>query len=248
MLEIDDLTVNYGPVKAVRGVNMHVGAGEFVTVVGANGAGKSTLLGAVAGLLGSRSGRIAFAGQTLPPGRPEIAVGRGLALVAEEREVFAPLTVEENLILGAFVHGGRGARVQADLSSVYGLFPILAERRRAAAGTLSGGQQQMLAIGRAIMARPKLLLLDEPSLGLAPLVIREIFATIQDLREQGLTVVLVEQNARLALSMADRGYVMEAGVVVLMGTGAELLADERVRRAYLGSHDPRLTRAKTHGE
>ena len=234
LLVLEDLHAYYGPVEAVRGVNLAVTGGEFIAIVGANGAGKSTLLNAVAGLLGSRTGKISFLGRELPPGRPELAVKRGLTMVAEEREIFGPLTVEENLLLGAYVRGGRGPAVRSDLERVYALFPILVEKKHISAWTLSGGQQQMLAIARALMARPKLLLLDEPSLGLAPLVVREIFATIQSLRAEGLTVVLVEQNARLALSLADRAYVLENGQFVLTGTGAELLKDEGVRRAYLG--------------
>ncbi len=236
MLVVEDLHVFYGLVEAVRGVSLTVGDGEFVAIIGANGAGKSTLLNAIAGLLAGCTGRICLAGRDLPAGRPELAVRNGLALVAEEREVFAPLTVEENLLLGAYIHGGRGRAVMDDLDLVYGLFPILAERRRASAWTLSGGQQQMLVIARALMSRPRLLLLDEPSLGLAPLVVREIFATVQSLRAKGLTVVLVEQNASLALALADRGYVLENGRIVLCGTGEDLLGEEKVRLAYLGGN------------
>ena len=234
MLTVKDLHAYHGQVEAVRGVSLSVAEGEFAVVIGPNGAGKSSLLAALAGLLPSRTGRVRFLGRELPPGRPDLAVAQGMALVTEEREIFAPMSVEENLLLGAYLRGGRGPSVRADLARVYTLFPDLAARRRTPAGTLSGGQQQMLAIGRALMARPRLLLLDEPSLGLAPLVVAEIFAIIQDLRAGGLTVILVEQNAKLALSFADRAYVLEGGRVVLSGTGPGLLGDERVRQAYLG--------------
>lgn len=233
-MTVGDLHAYHGPVEAVRGVTLSVAEGEFAVVIGPNGAGKSTLLAALAGLLPSRTGRVHLLGRELPPGRPDLAVARGMALVTEEREIFTPLSVEENLLLGAYLRGGRGPSVRADLARVYALFPDLAARRRMPAGNLSGGQQQMLVIGRALMARPRLLLLDEPSLGLAPLVVAEIFATIQNLRAEGLTVVLVEQNAKLALSFADRAYVLEGGRVVLSGTGPGLLGDERVRHAYLG--------------
>lgn len=235
MLRIENLRACYGPVEALHGISLEVSEGEFAAIVGANGAGKSTLLMAVAGLLSERTGRVVFGGRELPPGRPDLATARGLALVAEAREIFGPLTVEDNLLLGAYTRGGGGAAVRAEMEHVFKLFPVLAERRRAQASTLSGGQQQMLAIARALMSRPRMLLMDEPSLGLAPLVVREIFATIADLRQKGLTVLLVEQNAHLALSLADRGYVLANGAVALAGTGGELLRDEGMRRAYLGA-------------
>ncbi len=244
MLTLKSVQAGYGRLPVLKGISLHVRAGEVVTLIGGNGAGKTTTLRTISGLLPPRKGAIEFAGQDLTRMPAERMVTLGLALVPEGRRVFRTLSVTANLELGAFHRRDKGA-VRRDLEDIRERFPILKERAHQAAGTLSGGEQQILAIGRALMARPKLLLLDEPSLGLAPLVIREIFATIQGLREQGLTVVLVEQNARLALSMADRGYVLEGGVVVLTGTGKELLADERVRRAYLGGHDPRLTQAKT---
>lgn len=234
MLFVDDLHVFYDAVEAVAGVGFHVTRGELVTIIGPNGAGKSTLLSAIAGLLPVSRGRITFEGVELTPGRSDRTVRRGLVMAAEEREVFAPLSVEENLLLGAYVVGGHGKKVHAELERIYCLFPMLKQKRHTAAGSLSGGQQQMLVIGRALMSEPKLLLLDEPSLGLAPLVVREIFETIANLRSAGLTVVLVEQNAHLALSVADRGYVMEDGRISLEGTSQELGSDVRIRQVYLG--------------
>lgn len=234
MLIVEDLHVFYHAIEAVAGVGFQIAQGELVAIIGPNGAGKSTLLSAMAGLLPDVRGRISFEGRELTPGRSDRTVRRGMVMMAEEREVFAPLSVEENLLLGAYAIGGRGKRVRSGMEKVYTLFPMLKQKRHTAAGSLSGGQQQMMVIGRALMSEPKLLLLDEPSLGLAPLVVREIFDTIANLRSAGLTVLLVEQNAHLALSVADRGYVMEDGRFSLAGTSLELSADERIRQVYLG--------------
>ncbi len=231
------MDAGYGKLAVLRRVTLHVSAGEIVTIVGANGAGKTTLLETIAGLVRARAGEIAFDGA--PVGRlpTERIVARGCSLVPEGRQVFATMPVRENLLLGGHVQLARGRRheVQEDLQRVYGLFPILRERAGQLAGTLSGGEQQMLAIGRALMARPKLMMLDEPSMGLAPLVVKEIFAILRRVREAGTTVLLVEQNARGALRIADRGYVLENGRIVLQGTAEELLANRDVQRAYLGS-------------
>ncbi|OGA71259.1 MAG: ABC transporter ATP-binding protein [Betaproteobacteria bacterium RIFCSPLOWO2_12_FULL_65_14] len=231
MIEVTGLESRYGRIPALKGIELSVRAGELVALVGANGAGKSTLLRALSGVQPA-SGKIVFEEteiQTLPP---EQRVALGIVQVPEGRQVFAPLSVEDNLRLGAYRRGRAGAR--GSLERVYGMFPVLAERRRHAAGTLSGGQQQMLAIGRALMGQPRLLLLDEPSMGLAPRLVAEIFACVRALRAADTALLLVEQNARAALAIADRGYVLETGRIVLAGTGAQLLADESVRAAYLG--------------
>jgi branched-chain amino acid transport system ATP-binding protein len=227
----------YGNLAVLRRVSLHVSAGEIVTLVGANGAGKTTLLETVAGLVRARAGEIAFDGAPIGRLATERIVARGCSLVPEGRQVFATMPVRENLLLGAHVQYARGKRheVAEDLERVYGLFPILRSRADQLAGTLSGGEQQMLAIGRALMARPKLMMLDEPSMGLAPLVVKDIFAILKRVREAGTTVLLVEQNARSALRIADRGYVLETGRIVLQGTAEELLANRDVQRAYLGS-------------
>jgi branched-chain amino acid transport system ATP-binding protein len=213
-----------------------VRAGEIVCLIGANGAGKSTILNAVSGLIPSRQGEILFQEKPLNRKPPEVVVRLGICQVPEGRQVFHPLTVLDNLQLGAYLRYGRRDRsgIQRDLDMVFSVFPILAERQQQISGTLSGGEQQMLAIGRALMSRPRLLLLDEPSMGLAPRVAADIFRTIVELRQEGLTILLVEQNARAALRIADRGYVLETGRVVLQGTTAELLEDNDVKRAYLG--------------
>jgi len=215
----------------LQGIDLSIRAGELVALVGANGAGKSTLLRALSGVQPA-SGRIAFDGQDIAGWQPERRVALGIVQVPEGRQVFGPLSVDDNLRLGAY-RRGRAQSAQS-LERVYALFPALAERRRHAAGTLSGGQQQMLAIGRALMAKPRLLLLDEPSMGLAPRLVAEIFACVRELRAADTALLLVEQNARAALAIADRGYVLETGRIVLAGTGAQLLADEKVRAAYLG--------------
>ena len=231
MLEVRGLESRYGRIPALKGIDLAVGAGELVALVGANGAGKSTLLRALSGVQPA-SGKIFFEKTEIHALSSERRVALGIVQVPEGRQVFAPLSVEENLRLGAY-RRGRG-KAQASLERVYGMFPVLAERRRHAAGTLSGGQQQMLAIGRALMGQPRLLLLDEPSMGLAPRLVAEIFACVRALRAADTALLLVEQNARAALAIADRGYVLETGRIVLAGSGAELLADESVRAAYLG--------------
>ena len=236
LLEISDLHVAYGQVEAVRGVSLSVPAGKIATVIGPNGAGKTTLLGAVMGLLTSR-GAIRFASERIDGRDTEALVRMGMTLVPEKRELFAEMTVLENLELGGFSRRRSGesrAALAATLDEVFTLFPRLKERRPQLAGTLSGGERQMLAVGRALMAKPKLLLLDEPSLGLAPLITRDILATISRLRETGLSVLLIEQNARAALKTADYGYVLETGELSLQGPADELLHDDRVIATYLG--------------
>jgi len=232
LLAVDGLVSDYGRVRALDGVALAVGKGELVALVGANGAGKTTLLRCLSGVQPTRAGSVRFAGTDITQAASEARVRAGIGHVPEGRQVFAPLSVEDNLRLGAFARGR--ARTAEGLERAYALFPILAERRAAPAGALSGGQQQMLAVGRALMSRPTLLLMDEPSMGLAPLMVREIFSVVRRLRDEGTTILLVEQNARAALAIADRGYVLETGRVILSDTGPALLADDRVRRAYLG--------------
>ncbi|MHB9002710.1 MAG: ABC transporter ATP-binding protein [Coriobacteriia bacterium] len=235
MLETRGLTAGYGRVGVLKGVDLVVHAGEMVTLIGSNGAGKSTFLKSIIGLVRPSGGSILFDGRELRGASTESLVKAGLVLVPEGRLLFGPMSVVENLELGAYVHGrtGGGEAVR----QVYELFPVLRERAEQPAATLSGGEQQMLAVGRALMARPRLILLDEPSLGLAPKVIAEIFAALELLREQGLTILLVEQDARLALKHADRGYVMRTGEIALTGSSAELLANDDVRLIYLGGRD-----------
>jgi branched-chain amino acid transport system ATP-binding protein len=233
LLEAEDVHVAYGRVEAVRGVSLTLAAGQIVTVIGANGAGKTTLLSALMGLRPAR-GHMRYDGADLAALEVEDRVERGLCLVPEQRELFADLTVADNLLLGGYVQRRDRARVRARLDEVFALFPRLAKRRRQVAGTLSGGERQMLALGRALMARPRLLMLDEPSLGLAPLVVREIFRTIIGLRAQGVSILLVEQNARAALECADYAYLLETGEVRLHGPAAELLRDPRLAALYLG--------------
>ncbi len=233
LLEVRDLKVNYGAVQALKGVSVHAAAGEIVTLIGANGAGKTTLLRTLSGLLPVHSGEIVFEGKSLVRMPAHEIVGLGIAQSPEGRMVFANLSVEDNLELGAYRRKDR-AGIRADRDAVYHQFPRLLERRRQSAGTLSGGEQQMLAIGRALMARPRLLLLDEPSLGLAPLLVREIFRTIREINQRGVTVLLVEQNAHMALSIAGRGYVLETGRVTIEDAASKLLQNEDVKKAYLG--------------
>ena len=233
MLEIERLDVYYGAVHALKGISVRADQGEIVTLIGANGAGKSTLLRAISGLVPARAGAIRFEGRDLVKMPPHEIVGLGISQSPEGRMVFANLSVDDNLELGAYLRRDR-AGIGADRERVFQLFPRLQERRRQQAGTLSGGEQQMLAIGRALMSRPRLLLLDEPSLGLAPLLVREIFKTIVEIHRTGVTVLLVEQNAHMALSVAGRGYVLETGSVRLEDRASALLANPDVRSAYLG--------------
>jgi len=232
MLRVAGLESRYGRIPALKGIDLRVEAGELVALVGANGAGKTTLLRALSGVQPVAAGRIEFRGENVTAAAPEARVRLGIVQVPEGRQVFGPLSVEDNLRLGAYRRGR--AETAGALERVYALFPDLAERRAQAAGNLSGGQQQMLAMGRALMARPRLLLLDEPSMGLAPRLVAGIFACVAQLRAADTALFLVDQNARAALAIADRGYVLETGTIVLTGTGAELLADEGVRSAYLG--------------
>jgi len=233
MLELKDVSVQYGGIKALEGVNLAVNAGEVVTLIGANGAGKSTTLRVISRLVSPSAGQILFEGKDIARLRPDELVRMGVAHVPEGRRVLARQTIQDNLELGAYTRANR-AEIVASMDEQFARFPRLAERRKQLAGTLSGGEQQMLAIARALMSRPRLLLMDEPSLGLAPLIVREIFRIIEELRAKGITILLVEQNARLALEHADRGYVLEAGRLITSGTGKELMSDERVRKAYLG--------------
>ena len=232
MLKVDDIHVYYGSIHAVKGVSFEVNEGEIVTLIGANGAGKSTVLNTVSGLLHPRTGSVCFMDQDLRGVPPHKVVERGLAQVPEGRRIFLQMTVEENLEMGAYTQPK--SSVAPGVADVYKRFPRLEERRSQVAGTLSGGEQQMLAMGRALMSRPKLLMLDEPSMGLAPLLVEQIFDIIRELHAAGTTILLVEQNAQAALSVADRAYVLETGRVSLSGTGAELMASDQVRRAYLG--------------
>jgi branched-chain amino acid transport system ATP-binding protein len=237
LLEVSGLSARYGPVHALRDVSLEVRAGELVALIGANGAGKSTLLRAIAGLVAPAAGRVALDGRDVTGQAPEAMIRAGVALVPERRRVFAPLTVLDNLELGGYaLPRGRDfrSRLEAGVEEAYRLFPVLRRRRDQLAGTLSGGEQQMLAIGRALMTRPRLLLCDEPSLGLAPLVVAEIMRLLSSLREAGTTILLVEQNARMALRSADRAYVLEVGSMVLSGAATDLLQDDQLKAAYLG--------------
>ena len=231
ILEIRDLQVHYGGIEAVKGISLDVPEGEIVTLIGANGAGKSSTLRAIAGLVKPSAGSIAFRGEDITGKDTNLIVSRGITLVPEGRRIFPDMTVLENLKIGAYL---RSDDLTDDLNWVYDLFPRLKERSWQAGGTLSGGEQQMLAVGRALMSRPRLLMMDEPSLGLAPLVVKDIFSIIQQIRDSGVTVLLIEQNANAALKIADRGYVLETGTIALEGTGRELLNDPAVRAAYLG--------------
>ena len=232
ILKVDNINVYYGSIHAIKGVSFEVSQGEIVTLIGANGAGKSTTLNTISGLLRSKTGSVTFLGEDLGRVPAHKVVSRGLALVPEGRRVFLQMTTQENLEMGAYTQSGKPDT--ADLEKVYEQFPRLKERRKQVAGTLSGGEQQMLAMGRALMSRPKLLMLDEPSMGLAPILVEQIFEIIRSLHNAGTTILLVEQNAQAALSVADRGYVLETGKVVSSGTGAELLASPAIKKAYLG--------------
>ena len=232
MLKAEDLNVYYGPIHAVKGVSFEVREGEIVTLIGANGAGKSTTLKTLSGLMRSRGGKIEFMDKSIASTAPHKIVELGLAQVPEGRRIFTRMTVEENLDMGAFIK--KNANVEADKERVFEQFPRLKERRKQVAGTLSGGEQQMLAMGRALMSDPKLLMLDEPSMGLAPILVEQVFDIITELHKAGTTILLVEQNAEMALSIADRAYVMETGRITLSGTGEELAASEAVQKAYLG--------------
>jgi branched-chain amino acid transport system ATP-binding protein len=232
LLEVRDLHVAYGKIEAVKGLSFTVDEGEVVTLIGTNGAGKTTTLRTLSGLIQPVTGSVTFAGGTIVGVPAHKIVERGLAHSPEGRHIFPRMTIEENLQLGAFLR--KDGDVAKDIQKAYDLFEVLGQRRAQRAGTLSGGEQQMLAMGRALMSRPKLLMLDEPSMGLSPIMMQKIMATIKELREQGTTILLVEQNAQAALSLADRGYVLETGRIVLTGTGADLLRDESVRKAYLG--------------
>jgi len=237
MLRILNLEAGYGPLRVLKGISLHVSAGEAVAIIGANGAGKTTLLKTVAGVLRPNSGSVLLDQKPIHQMSSERIVERGCSLVPEGRHVFSTLTVKDNLMLGAYSRRRRGqtkADTTESLEKVYGLFGILKERENQIAGTLSGGQQQMLAIGRALMSRPRLLMMDEPSLGVAPLIVKDIYRAIADLKRNGITILLVEQNARAALAVADRGYVVETGQIVLEGTSLELRDNREVQRAYLG--------------
>ena len=232
MLKVNDINVYYGSIHAVKNVSFEVNEGEIVTLIGANGAGKSTVLNTVSGLLRSRTGSITFLGRDINHMPPHAVVEQGLAQVPEGRRVFQNMTVQENLEMGAYTQ--KTNRISGDLEQVFDQFPRLRERRRQIAGTLSGGEQQMLAMGRALMSHPRLLMLDEPSMGLAPILVEQIFDIIRTLHQDGTTILLVEQNAQKALSVATRAYVLETGSVILSGTGEELSRDDRVKKAYLG--------------
>ncbi len=235
LLALDRLAVAYGGIQAVKGIDLAVGVGELVCLIGANGAGKTTTLKGICGLLPVKSGGIRYGGDDITGRRSFELVRRGLVMVPEGRGVFGALTIEENLAMGAYIRDDRAA-IREDVERVFALFPRLKERRRQTAGTLSGGEQQMLAIGRALMSRPKLLLLDEPSMGLAPLMVQKVFETIIAVSREGVTILLIEQNAKLALEVSDRGYVMESGEITLEGEAATLLHDPKVRAAYLGEN------------
>ncbi len=235
MLKIEDINVYYGNIHALKGVSLYINEGEIVTLIGANGAGKSTLLKTISGLLKPKTGTILFEGQTISGKVAQAIVKQGLSHVPEGRRVFANMTVEENLELGAYLRKDKQG-IKEDFEKVYHLFPRLLERRKQHSGTLSGGEQQMLAMGRALMARPKLLLLDEPSMGLAPLLVKTIFRIIEEINKSGTTILLVEQNANMALSIADRAYVIETGKIVLSGSSDELNQSDQIRMAYLGGH------------
>ena len=232
LLEVDNINVYYGAIHAIKGISFHVDEGEIVTLIGANGAGKTTSLNTVAGLLRSKTGDVKFQDKSIAHMPAHTVVKQGLALVPEGRRVFTQLTVQENLEMGAYTRDN--SEIPGSLEQVYELFPRLKERQRQVAGTLSGGEQQMLAMGRALMSKPRLMMLDEPSMGLAPILVEQVFDIIRSLHRAGTTILLVEQNAQMALSIADRAYVLENGQITLSGTGAELIRSEKVQKAYLG--------------
>jgi branched-chain amino acid transport system ATP-binding protein len=234
MLKVKNLEAGYGKLRVLKRISIHVDPGEIVTIIGANGAGKTTLLHAITGLVKISSGEILFRDKNLRRMKPEKIVSLGCSLVPEGRQVFATMTVRENLILGGYVQAKRKGNIDHEMARVYELFPVLREREKQLAGTLSGGEQQMLAMGRALMAKPALIMMDEPSTGLAPLIVKNIFKVILQLREEGNTVLLVEQNAKAALGIADRGYVLETGKIILQGAAEDLLQNRDVQRAYLG--------------
>ncbi len=233
MLEVRDLHVHYGGIKALRGISIDVPKNKIVTLIGANGAGKSTTLRSIIGLVKSASGKVTYDGQDITGMKTKDIVKKGIVLVPEGRRVFSDLTVEENLILGAYARNDRN-EIKKDMNWVYELFPILKERYWQQAGTLSGGEQQMLAVSRALMSRPKLLMMDEPSLGLAPLIVKNIFDIIKQIHNEGVTILLIEQNAKAALQIADYGYVLETGNITIKGTGGELMTNDNIKKAYLG--------------
>ncbi len=242
MLRILNLEAGYGKLEVLKGITLHVSPGEIVTIIGANGAGKSTLLNTVAGIIRAKAGEILFKQSDIQELPSERIVGLGCALVPEGRQVFGPLTVKENLLLGAYQRfkGNTRKKITTTMERIYELFPVLEKRQPQLAGTLSGGEQQMLAIGRALMSEPDMLMMDEPSMGIAPIIVSNIFKTIVKLREEGRTILLVEQNAAAALRVADRGYVMETGTIVMEGTSEELLDNNDVQRAYLGKDYKRI--------
>ncbi|MGI6462561.1 MAG: ABC transporter ATP-binding protein [Candidatus Scatomorpha sp.] len=232
MLEVKGLSISYGGIRAVRELDFHVNRGEIVSLIGANGAGKSSTLRAISGLVKAESGNVKFESEEIVGKSPDLIVGKGITMVPEGRKIFPDLTVYENLKLGAYL---RKDNIKEDLARCFELFPILEEREWQEGGTLSGGEQQMLAVARALMSRPKLLMMDEPSLGLAPMIVRDIFDIIKRINDGGVTILLIEQNANMALKIADRAYVLESGEVTMEGTGEELLKDEKVISAYLGA-------------
>lgn len=234
MLTVENLSVHYGVIQALHGISLEIARGEIVTLIGSNGAGKTTTLGALSGILKASGGKVTFQGQDLNAVAPHLRVPMGLVQVPEGRRIFGAMSVAENLDLGAYARSDK-TEIAKDLDEVYALFPRLLERRTQAAGTMSGGEQQMLAVGRALMSRPQLLLLDEPSLGLAPLLVKEIFGVVKRIRERGVTILLVEQNAHLALQIADRAYVLETGHVIMSGPASQIAGDPRVKAAYLGA-------------
>ncbi len=234
LLKIENLNVHYGGIHALKGINLNVEKNKIITLIGANGAGKSSTLRAISGLVNSSGGSIIYKGEDITKTKTTEKVKKGITLVPEGRRVFANLTVYENLLLGAYLRNDK-KEIESDIEYVYSLFPRLKERVWQHAGTLSGGEQQMLAIGRALMARPELIMMDEPSLGLAPLVVKDVFNIIQEIHKQGMTILLIEQNANAALNIADYGYVLETGKIVLEGPGKELAENEEVKKAYLGS-------------
>lgn len=233
MLRIKDLVVSYGGIEALKGIDMQVEKGKIVTIVGANGAGKSTILRTVVGLVKKKEGNIEYKGESLTSIKTQYLSSKGLTLVPEGRRIFSNLTVKENLYLGAYARKDKD-EIEKDIKWVYELFPILKERQWQLGGTLSGGEQQMLAVGRALMSKPELLMMDEPSLGLAPLIVKDIFSIIKEINKKEVTILLVEQNANLALKIADYGYVLETGTIAMEGTGEDLLSNEDIKKAYLG--------------